>query len=100
MKDTTNYNLPLYDATDNPDLILGYNAAITTIDSQMQSNADAAAGAIFDAAEAKTVANKADATATTALNKATSVETTVNGYAYVPLTVEQLAKGLTIVYKK
>lgn len=36
MKATTNYNLPTYETTDNPDLITGYNAAIATIDAQMK----------------------------------------------------------------
>lgn len=43
MKTTPNYKLPTYEETDNPDLITGYNAAITAIDTQMKKNADTAA---------------------------------------------------------
>lgn len=41
MKETTNYKLKTYDAADAPDLQTGYNASMTTIDSELKKVADA-----------------------------------------------------------
>ena len=46
MKNSPNYQLPLYDATDAPDLITGYNAAVTKIDTQMKTIADDVSAAV------------------------------------------------------
>lgn len=43
MQTTTNYNLPLYEEADAPDLIAGYDDAAEKIDAQMKANADAIA---------------------------------------------------------
>lgn len=40
MTNTPNYKLPLYAESDAPNLIAGYNAAMTTIDTQMKEIAD------------------------------------------------------------
>lgn len=40
MKNTTNYNLPTYEGTDSPNLITGYNQAMTIIDTTMKTIAD------------------------------------------------------------
>lgn len=40
MQQTTNYNLPTYEGTDAPNLITGYNAAMTIIDTTMKNIAD------------------------------------------------------------
>lgn len=45
MTNTTNYQLPLYAESDAPDLITGYNTAITKIDTQMKTIADDVASA-------------------------------------------------------
>lgn len=42
MQYTTNYNLPLYEGSDTPNLITGYNAAITALDTQLKAVADTA----------------------------------------------------------
>lgn len=127
MQATTNYSLPTYEETDNPDLITGYNAAITAIDTQMKSNADDAADAISDAATAVSTANTAKATADKAQNTATAAQsaantasttataakntadtananataakTAVNAITYQKLTVGVLAKGPNVAYK-
>lgn len=40
MTNTPNYQLPLYAESDAPNLISGYNAAMTKIDTQMKTIAD------------------------------------------------------------
>lgn len=72
MLKTTNYNLPTYEDDDNPDLITGYNAAVTAIDTQMKTNADAIA----------------------------KVSLSTPSINYVKLTVAELAKGINIAYKE
>lgn len=37
MTNTTNYNMPLYEATDLADLTDGYNSAIEIVDTQLKS---------------------------------------------------------------
>ena len=41
MQNTTYYNLPKYQATDTPNLILGYNAAMDLIDTALHTLATA-----------------------------------------------------------
>ena len=43
MQNTTNYDLPLYESTDDPNLVTGYNDAMTKVDAQIKANADAVA---------------------------------------------------------
>lgn len=45
MTNTPNYQLPLYAESDAPNLISGYNAAMTKIDTQMKTIADDASSA-------------------------------------------------------
>lgn len=78
MQATTNYNIPTYEETDNPDLIDGYNVGVTTIDTQLKENADAITTAQADIDTLK--ANTGDLT-------------------YIKLTVGELAKGINIAYK-
>lgn len=40
MKSTTNYGLMLYDGTDAPDLVAGYNKSMNTLDSTIKSVSD------------------------------------------------------------
>lgn len=68
MQETTNYQLPKYESTDIPNLILGYNSAVEAIDTQMKANADAASAA-------DTKATAAQSSASTAYTKATRAET-------------------------
>lgn len=71
---TTNYNIPTYAASDAPDLTAAYNAAMTTIDTQMKSNETSAASAKAEADANKTniAANTSDITA---LQSTTSTHT-------------------------
>lgn len=53
MGQTANYNFPTYEATDSPDLTGQYNAAVTSIDTHIKSNATAAANAQAAATKAQ-----------------------------------------------
>lgn len=71
MQQTSNYSLPTYQGTDSPNLITGYNSAMSKIDTQMKSNADAASAASTAAATASTAAQAAD-------EKAVAAQTTAD----------------------
>lgn len=77
MQQTTNYSLPTYQGTDSPNLLTGYNAAVTAIDTQMKTNADAAAAASTAAATADGKAVAAQTTANTANGKADTNATNI-----------------------
>ena len=70
MQETTNYALKTYQGTDAPNLLTGYNASMTAIDTQMKANADAASVADGKAVAAQTAASTADGKAVAAQNKA------------------------------
>ena len=71
MQQTTNYSLPTYQGTDAPNLLTGYNSAMSAIDTQMKANADAAATADGKAVAAASAASTAD-------GKAVAAQTTAN----------------------
>jgi hypothetical protein len=47
MANTPNYNLPLFEADDAPDLLAVYNAAMNMLDTKLKE-IDGASGAVFD----------------------------------------------------
>ena len=63
MQNTANYMLPTYEATDNANLLDGYNEAMDKIDLQMKNNADAVVVAATAANNAKTAADAAQSAA-------------------------------------
>lgn len=70
MQETTNYALKIYQGTDAPNLLTGYNASMTAIDNQMKANADAASVADGKAVAAASAASTADGKAVAAQNTA------------------------------
>ena len=77
MQQTSNYQLPTYQGTDSPNLITGYNSAMSKIDTQMKANETAASSAATAAANAATAASTADGKAVAAQNKANANETAI-----------------------
>lgn len=73
MTNTPNYQLPLYAETDAPDLIKGYNAAVTKIDTQMKTIAD-------DVSAAGEPTNDADPVITVA--QLAKLKVNANGFVY------------------
>lgn len=73
MTNTPNYQLPLYAATDAPDLITGYNAAITKLDAQLKSVAD-------DVAQAGEPTDEGDPVITVA--QLAKLKVNANGFVY------------------
>lgn len=59
MGQTANYKFPTYEATDSPDLMNQYNAAVTSIDAHIKSNEAAATNASATATKAQAAATKA-----------------------------------------
>lgn len=99
---TTNYQIPTYADSDAPDLTGAYNAAMTKIDAQMKSNADAASSAQSTAETANTSANSALSKATTnerAISTLTGRVDALEGGSFAPsdddatLTVQQLSEA-------
>ena len=79
MTETTNYLLKLYATTDVPNLITGYNASMTIIDTQLKANSDAAAAADTKATNAASTAATADGKAVAAQNTANTNATAISG---------------------
>lgn len=69
---TSNYGLPQWIGTDKPTFLGDFNSAFYEIDSQMKTNADAAAAATTTANTAASAASAASTNANTALNAANS----------------------------
>lgn len=78
---TTNYQLPTYADTDAPDLTAEYNQAMTKIDTQLKSNADAAS---TNASAISTLKGRVDQLATGSFEPADDDAT---------LTVQQLSEA-------
>lgn len=75
---TTNYNLPTYADGDAPDLTGAYNSAMTSIDTQMKANADAASAASSAASAAQSTASAAQSAASQAANDITEINGTIS----------------------
>ena len=88
MNNTPNYNLPTYEGTDAPNLITGYNAAMTAIDAQMKSNASAASAADTKATNAASAASAADTKATNAASAAATADTKATNAASAAATAD------------
>lgn len=96
MKATTNYNIPTYEETDNPDLIDGYNVAVTTIDTQLKENADAIT---YEQSRAEAEAMRLQGYVVDNQTDIETLKATVGDLTYIKLTVGELAKGINIAYK-
>ena len=75
---TTNYGLPQWIGSDKPTFLGDFNSAFNTIDTQMKSNADTAAGAAETASSANATAISANETAVAADAKATLAKNTAD----------------------
>ena len=88
MGQTINYKFPTYEATDSPDLTNQYNAAVASIDTHIKSNETAAANA-------STVANKAQGKVDALEKRVTALEGAEGDFNPLDtdktLTVHQLA---------
>lgn len=73
MTETPNYKLPLYAESDAPNLITGYNAAITKIDTEMKALSD-------DVAESGEPTSDTDPTITVA--QLAKLKVNANGFVY------------------
>lgn len=73
MTNTPNYNLPLYAESDAPNLISGYNEAVTAIDTQLKTLAD-------DVAESGEPTSDSDATLSVA--QLANLKVNANGFVY------------------
>lgn len=74
MQNTSNYQLPTYEATDNANLLDGYNEAMDKIDAQMKANNDATVIAATAASNANQAATSAESKATAAQTSAASAK--------------------------
>lgn len=72
---TTNYELPIYVATDKPKYLTDFNGAMQKIDTAIKGVADSVAGATTNASNALEKATSAETTANGADTKATSAQT-------------------------
>lgn len=95
MGKTTNYSFPTYEATDSPDLTNQYNSAVTSIDTQIKSNATAAANATTAASKAQAAATKAQGEVDALETRVTALEGATGDFNPLEtdktLTVHQLA---------
>ena len=78
---TTNYELPIFLGTDKPSWLNDFNGAMTDIDTQMKSNADAAAAAYSKAEGAENGVSGLTTRMTTAENDIDAVELAVGNLA-------------------
>ena len=88
---TTNYGLPQWIGSDKPTFLGDFNSAFNTIDTQMKSNADTAAGAAETASSANATAISANETATAADGKATLAKNTADAATSAAQSASDLA---------
>lgn len=88
---TTNYGLPQWIGSDKPTFLGDFNSAFNTIDTQMKSNADTAAGAAETASSANATAISANETAVTADGKATLAKNTADAASSAAQSASDLA---------
>lgn len=78
MQNTTNFNLELYEANDNANLLDGYNASMEKIDAQLLVNQNNATAASAAAAAAQNAAESATTAAGNASSAAASAKATAD----------------------
>lgn len=93
MQNTANYQLPTYEATDNANLLDGYNEAMDKIDAQMKANSDATVVAATAANNAQQAASTAATNATAALENASAAVNTANAASQLATTAQGTAEA-------
>ena len=93
MQNTANYMLPTYEATDNANLLDGYNEAMDKIDRQMKSNADAVVVAATAATNAKQAADAAKEAAEATKELAQSANTAAQAASSMADSANSTAKA-------